>query len=132
MVQRRTPAVVTGIARVRICAIRPVQLDYRLIKELWTFGGNRIGLRYAYEWHDDSRNWFRSYGNENCVFGEDGLMTLRHARINDLPIKQADRKFRWLHGGLSRWLSRTILPRDFPPSSPGAAYCICIFSVHER
>lgn len=71
------------------------ELEYRLIKELWAFGGNRIAVRYAYEWHDDSGNWFRSYGNENWEFGEDGLMTQRHASINDLPILEAERKFRW-------------------------------------
>lgn len=71
------------------------ELEYRLIKELWAFGGNRIAVRYAYEWHDDSGNWFRSYGNENWEFGEDGLMTQRHASINDLPILEAERKFHW-------------------------------------
>lgn len=71
------------------------ELDYRLIKELWAFGDNRIAVRYAYEWHDDSGNWFRSYGNENWEFGEDGLMIKRYASINDLPIKEEDRKFRW-------------------------------------
>ena len=71
------------------------ELDYRLIKELWAFGGNRIAVRYAYEWRDDSRNWFRSYGNENWEFGEDGLMRRRYACINDMPIKESDRKFRW-------------------------------------
>jgi uncharacterized protein len=71
------------------------ELDYRLIKELWAFAGNRIAVRFAYEWHDDSANWFRSYGNENWAFGEDGLMTHRHASINDLPIAEAQRKFRW-------------------------------------
>lgn len=71
------------------------ELEYRLIKELWAFGGNRIAVRYAYEWHDDSGNWFRSYGNENWEFGEDGLMTQRHSSINDLPIVEAERKFRW-------------------------------------
>ncbi|GAB1848222.1 nuclear transport factor 2 family protein [Achromobacter xylosoxidans] len=71
------------------------ELEYRLIKELWAFGGNRIAVRYAYEWRDDSGNWFRSYGNENWEFGEDGLMIQRHASINDLPIQEADRKFRW-------------------------------------
>ncbi|MFY2566059.1 DUF1348 family protein [Achromobacter ruhlandii] len=71
------------------------ELEYRLIKELWAFGGNRIAVRYAYEWRDDSGNWFRSYGNENWEFGEDGLMTQRHASINDLPILEAERKFRW-------------------------------------
>lgn len=71
------------------------ELDYRLIKELWAFTDNRIAVRYAYECHDDSGNWFRSYGNENWEFGEDGLMVRRYASINDLPIKEADRKFRW-------------------------------------
>ena len=71
------------------------ELDYRLIKELWAYTENRIAVRYAYEWHDDSRNWFRSYGNENWEFGEDGLMIHRYACINDLPIKEADRKFHW-------------------------------------
>jgi uncharacterized protein len=71
------------------------ELDYRLIKELWAFGGNRIAVRFAYEWHDDAGNWFRSYGNENWEFDADGLMALRHASINDLPIKEQDRKFHW-------------------------------------
>lgn len=71
------------------------ELDYRLIKELWTFGGNRIAVRFAYEWHDDSGNWFRSYGNENWEFDARGLMRLRIASINDLPIAAADRKFHW-------------------------------------
>ena len=71
------------------------ELDYRLIKELWTFGGSRIAVRFAYEWHDDSGNWFRSYGNENWEFGEDGLMLRRFACINDLPIQESDRQFRW-------------------------------------
>jgi nuclear transport factor 2 (NTF2) superfamily protein len=71
------------------------ELDYRLIKELWAFDGNRIAVRYAYEWHDDSGNWFRSYGNENWEFDEQGLMQRRFACINDLPIKEADRKFHW-------------------------------------
>lgn len=71
------------------------ELDYRLIKELWAFGGNRIAVRFAYEWHDDSRNWFRSYGNENWEFDESGLMRIRFACINDLPIKEADRKYHW-------------------------------------
>lgn len=71
------------------------ELDYRLIKELWTFGDNRIAVRYAYEWHDDSGNWFRSYGNENWEFDTDGLMQRRFACINDLPITDADRKYRW-------------------------------------
>lgn len=71
------------------------ELDYRLIKELWAFTDNRIAVRYAYEWHDDSGNWFRSYGNENWEFNEDGLMARRFACINDMPIKEAERKFRW-------------------------------------
>jgi nuclear transport factor 2 (NTF2) superfamily protein len=71
------------------------ELDYRLIKELWAFGGSRIAVRFAYEWHDDAGNWFRSYGNENWEFDENGLMAVRHASINDLPIKAADRKFHW-------------------------------------
>ena len=71
------------------------ELDYRLIKELWTFGGNRIAVRFAYEWHDDSNNWFRSYGNENWEFNERGLMRRRVASINDLPISVNDRKFHW-------------------------------------
>ncbi len=71
------------------------ELDYRLIKELWTFGGNRIAVRFAYEYHDDSGNWFRAYGNENWEFDENGLMCRRIASINDLPIAESDRKFRW-------------------------------------
>lgn len=71
------------------------ELDYRLIKEVWAFRDNRIAVRFAYEWHDDSGNWFRSYGNENWEFDEHGLMRLRIASINDVPIKEADRKYRW-------------------------------------
>ena len=71
------------------------ELDYRLIKELWAFEGNRIAVRFAYEWHDDSGQWFRSYGNENWQFNEYGLMTHRHASINDLPIVEGERKFYW-------------------------------------
>ncbi len=71
------------------------ELDYRLIKELWAFTDNRIAVRYAYEWHDHSGNWFRSYGNENWEFGDDGLMRNRFSSINDLPITEAERKFRW-------------------------------------
>jgi len=71
------------------------ELDYRLIKEPWTFAGNRIAVRFAYEFHDDSGTWFRAYGNENWEFAEDGLMTHRHASINEHPIQEADRKFRW-------------------------------------
>lgn len=71
------------------------ELDYRLIKEIWAFARNRIAVRFAYEWRDDSGNWFRSYGNENWEFGPDGLMRQRFASINDLPIAEMDRKFRW-------------------------------------
>jgi nuclear transport factor 2 (NTF2) superfamily protein len=71
------------------------ELDYRLIKELWAFEGNRIAVRFAYEWHDDSGNWFRSFGNENWEFDDNGLMARRFACINDLPIKEADRKYHW-------------------------------------
>jgi nuclear transport factor 2 (NTF2) superfamily protein len=71
------------------------ELDYRLIKELWAFNDNRIAVRFAYEWHDDSGNWYRSYGNENWDFDSDGLMRVRHASINDLPIKESDRKYQW-------------------------------------
>ncbi|MFZ6181027.1 DUF1348 family protein [Nannocystis pusilla] len=71
------------------------ELDYRLIKELWTFGGARIAVRFAYEWHDDSEQWFRSYGNENWEFDAHGLMVRRHASINDLPIAREDRKYHW-------------------------------------
>jgi len=69
--------------------------DYRLIKELWTFDHNRIAVRFAYEWHDDSGQWYRSYGNENWQFNANGLMELRYASINDLPIKETERKFFW-------------------------------------
>lgn len=69
--------------------------DYRLIKEVWAHNTNRIAVRFAYEWHDDSGQWFRSYGNENWEFSEFGLMRLRVASINDLPIADADRKFHW-------------------------------------
>jgi uncharacterized protein len=81
------------------------ELDYRLIKELWTFEGNRIAVRFAYEWHDDSGNWFRSYGNENWQFDANGLMQHRYASINDLPIAEADRKMRWPLG---------VRPADHP------------------
>jgi hypothetical protein len=72
--------------------------NYRLIKEVWAFSGNRIAVRFAYEWHDDSGQWFRSYGNEMWEFDAGGLMAIRHASINDLPIAEADRKFRWPQG----------------------------------
>ncbi|ESR01273.1 MULTISPECIES: DUF1348 family protein [Pseudomonadaceae] len=72
--------------------------DYRLIKELWAFQGNRIAVRFAYEWHDDSGQWFRSYGNENWEFDAQGLMQTRHASINDLPIQTSERLFHWPQG----------------------------------
>jgi nuclear transport factor 2 (NTF2) superfamily protein len=71
------------------------ELDYRLIKELWACSGNRIAVRFAYEWHDDSGQWYRSYGNENWEFNERGFMMRRYASINDQPIKASDRKFFW-------------------------------------
>lgn len=71
------------------------ELSYRLIKELWAFTANRIAVRFAYEWHDDSLNWFRSYGNENWEFHSNGLMQRRYASINDLPIKSSERMFHW-------------------------------------
>jgi nuclear transport factor 2 (NTF2) superfamily protein len=71
------------------------ELDYRLVKELWAFDGNRIAVRFAYEWRDDSGHWFRSYGNENWEFDELGLMRRRLASINDSPIQESDRKFHW-------------------------------------
>lgn len=71
------------------------ELEYRLIKEIWAHDGARIAVRFAYEWRDDAGNWFRSYGNENWEFDENGLMAVRHASINDLPIKAEDRKFFW-------------------------------------
>ena len=71
------------------------ELDYRLIKELWAFTENRIAVRFAYEWHDDSGTWFRSYGNENWEFDENGLMRVRLASINDLPIAESRRKYHW-------------------------------------
>jgi len=74
------------------------ELDYRLIKELWAFRENRIAVRFAYEWHDDSGHWFRSYGNENWEFDENGLMRQRFASINDLPIREEDRKYLWPAG----------------------------------
>jgi uncharacterized protein len=74
------------------------ELDYRLIKELWAFDGNRIAVRFAYECHDDSGNWYRSFGNENWEFAEDGRMRVRLACINDLPISEAERKYHWALG----------------------------------
>lgn len=74
------------------------ELDYRLIKELWTFADNRIAVRFAYEWHDDAGNWYRSYGNENWEFDPHGLMQRRYASINDLPIASSERKYHWPQG----------------------------------
>ena len=74
------------------------ELEYRLIKELWAFDGNRIAVRFAYEWHDDSGHWFRSYGNENWEFDAEGIMERRYACINDLPIQPAVRLFHWPQG----------------------------------
>lgn len=74
------------------------ELDYRLIKEMWAFGGNRIAVRFAYEWHDESDHWYRSYGNENWEFNSEGFMESRFASINDLPILASDRKYHWALG----------------------------------
>ncbi len=74
------------------------ELDYRLIKELWAHDGNRIAVRFAYEWHDDSGQWFRSYGNENWEFNEQGFMMRRFASINDMPLNESDRKMHWALG----------------------------------
>jgi uncharacterized protein len=74
------------------------ELDYRLIKELWAFTADRIAVRFAYEWHDDSGQWYRSYGNENWEFNAEGYMARRFASINDLPIEESERLFRWARG----------------------------------
>lgn len=71
------------------------ELDYRLVKEMWAFDADRIAVRFAYEWHDEDSSWFRSYGNENWLFDQDGLMLRRHASINDLAIEESAREFRW-------------------------------------
>jgi nuclear transport factor 2 (NTF2) superfamily protein len=73
--------------------------EYRLIKEVWAWAGDRIAVRFAYEWHDDAGQWYRSYGNENWQFDADGYMAERHASINDVPITEADREFRWDRSG---------------------------------
>lgn len=75
------------------------ELDYRLVKELWAFGDNRIAVRFQYEWHDDAGQWYRAYGNENWEFDDAGLMRRREASINDLPIKPEERRFHWLAPG---------------------------------
>lgn len=74
------------------------ELDYRLIKELWSYAGNRIAVRFAYEWHDINENWYRSYGNENWEFDKDGYMSSRHASINDISIEEHERLFHWILG----------------------------------
>ena len=86
-----------GRAEIEAFLVRKWQreLDYRLIKEVWAFTDNRIAVRFAYEWHDDSGNWYRSHGNEQWEFDEHGLMRRREASINDVPIAEADRKFHW-------------------------------------
>jgi len=71
------------------------ELDYRLIKEMWAFDSDRIAVRFAYEWHDGTGSWFRSYGNENWLFDDNGLMVRRHASINDVAIDESERKFHW-------------------------------------
>ncbi|MGB1800473.1 MAG: DUF1348 family protein [Gammaproteobacteria bacterium] len=81
------------------------ELDYRLIKEIWAYHEDKIAVRFAYEWHDDSMNWYRSYGNENWEFDEQGLMKKRFASINDTPILEAERKYHWPQG---------IRPDDHP------------------
>ncbi|HSF96288.1 MAG TPA: nuclear transport factor 2 family protein [Thermohalobaculum sp.] len=90
----------TGRAEIEAFLIRKWarELDYRLIKEVWATADNRIAVRFAYEWHDHGGQWFRSYGNENWEFAADGLMRRRIASINDLPIAEADRKYRWPQG----------------------------------
>jgi nuclear transport factor 2 (NTF2) superfamily protein len=75
------------------------EFSYRLIKELWAFNGNQIAVRFCYEWHDTSGCWFRSYGNENWDFADNGLMQRRFASINDLPIRESERKFHWDRSG---------------------------------
>jgi nuclear transport factor 2 (NTF2) superfamily protein len=74
------------------------ELDYRLIKELWAFHNNRIAVRFAYEWHDDAGQWYRAYGNENWEFDENGFMCRRIASINDMPIREDERKYHWPAG----------------------------------
>ena len=97
---RNRPEFLTGRDAIREFLTRMwnCELDHRLIKELWAFTGNRIPVRFAYEWHDDSNNWFRSYGNENWEFDEDGLMRRRVVSINDVPIAESDRLYHWPQG----------------------------------
>ena len=88
---------ITGRAEIKAFLTRKWarELDYRLVKEVWAYGGSRIAVRFAYEYRDDSGNWFRAYGNENWQFNADGLMERRIASINEHPIAEAERKFRW-------------------------------------
>ncbi|MEM8972956.1 MAG: nuclear transport factor 2 family protein [Pseudomonadota bacterium] len=97
---RNRSEVLTGRAEIEAFLTRKWdrELEYRLIKELWTFGGKRIAVRFAYEWRDSSDQWFRSYGNENWEFAPNGLMQRRIASINDLSIKNSERKFHWPQG----------------------------------
>jgi uncharacterized protein len=99
-VWRNRAEFVTGRAEIEAFLTRKWEreLDYRLIKELWAFTDNKIAVRFAYEYHDDSGNWFRAYGNENWEFDEEGLMKRRYASINDLPIAETDRKYHWPQG----------------------------------
>ena len=99
-VWRNRAEFITGHAEIEAFLTRKWrrELDYRLVKELWAFHGNRIAVRFAYEWHDDTGQWFRSYGNENWEFDDSGLMRRRIASINDTAIDGADRKFHWPHG----------------------------------
>ena len=96
-VWRNRAEFITGRAEIEAFLTRKwrKELDYRLVKEVWGFRGNRMAVRFAYEWHDDSGNWFRSYGNELWEFDEHGLMRRRIASINDAPIAEADRKYHW-------------------------------------
>ncbi|HEU0198082.1 MAG TPA: DUF1348 family protein, partial [Nevskiaceae bacterium] len=91
---------VTGRDQIRAFLLRKWghELDYRLIKEMWAFKDNVIAVRFAYEWHDDAGQWYRSYGNEDWQFDSEGLCAIRHASINDVPIKEADRLYHWAHG----------------------------------
>ncbi|HEY9761014.1 MAG TPA: nuclear transport factor 2 family protein [Trichocoleus sp.] len=96
-VWRNRAEFVTGRDNIREFLVRKwnKELDYRLEKELWSFTENRISVKFEYEWHDDSGQWYRSYGNEQWEFADNGLMQRREASINDLPIQEAERKFRW-------------------------------------
>ncbi|MET0384849.1 MAG: nuclear transport factor 2 family protein [Polyangiales bacterium] len=97
---RNRAEIIQGREQIRAFLVRKWnrELEYRLIKELWSFRDDRIAVRFAYEWHDDSGQWFRSYGNENWEFAESGLMRRRIASINDLPIRESERLFRWVQG----------------------------------